>query len=536
MRCSRWLSAATLATVALTGSAASAQPDPAPPPAPDPPPEPAPPEPAPPEAPAAPEPAAPEPAPPPPAEPAPEPASAPPQDPATKPAATGDQGMKPMPMPPAKKSAEPEPSGNFYTNYFDRKLEELLSLPLWGNTTQLPAGVFKIRYEVNPARADSFYNGDGDKEPLLPRIEVNDIPDPGDVLIIKPDVEGTGVGHTFQFGYGISDPVDVFVELPFTKISSDLRLDADLNGQPISQIERAGVLAAIENNGRPAPNEKYRGSLDLGDMIVGGAWNYKRTDHFSAATVGRLFLPTGHRADPNNDFTFLLGPELDRGIGAWALNTTQVFDVRPGGADFPWVVFNFEVTTGYTFGYEREAPKWLPVMNCRRIPNGTPERTQLCSGPAFPPFDPTDETGDILPDLEDMSSTYKVEPAMNLDALAGVTIEPGIPIPIQVGYQFQRNEAVTVRPADPDNDADHRFVALTRELELFAASELHTVGVGTNLPLFPLYIPAAVTLSARFAVAGKNTIILERNYSVAFELFLPVGDAWMEPRKPSVEN
>ncbi len=520
------------------GTTAWAQPvDPAPDPPPGPPADPppdAPPADAPPPPPADP----PEPpATPPPVPPAPTPApeKKEPETAAAAPSAPGAEAKRP-PAPP-EKAAAPKPSGGVYTTYFDRKLEELLSLPLWGNTTQLPAGVFKIRYEYNPAKANTFFDGQGNEIPLLPPIELTDIPSPGDELTIQPDVQGKGAGHTLQFGYGITDPLDVFIELPFTKIDSTLELNGEQNGRPIGELTRAGIIAAIEDNGRPAPKEKFSG-FDLGDIIIGASYNYKRNKHFSAATVGRVFLPTGHPADPDNDFTFLLGPELDRGLGAWTANTTQVFDVRPGGTDFPWVIFNFEVTAGYRFAYERDAPTWLPVRNCARIAPNTPERAQFCNFALAPPFDAgaDAELSSILPDLEDMSSTYKVEPGINVDTLVGVTIEPGIPIPIQVGWQFQRAEAVTVRPKDRNNDADFRFAALTRELELFAASELHTIGVGTAIPLFPLYVPASLQFTARFPVAGKNSLILKPNISFVLEVYLPIGDAWMEPREIKKEE
>lgn len=70
-----------------------------------------------------------------------------------------------------------------------------------------------------------------------------------------------------------------------------------------------------------------------------------------------MLLPTGHPASPNNDLSFLLGPEIDRGMGAWATTVTQVFDVRP----WEYTIFPFEITAGYRFAYERDAPRFLPI-------------------------------------------------------------------------------------------------------------------------------------------------------------------------------
>ncbi len=479
--------------------------------------------------------AAPEPTPPA-AAPAPPP---PPAEEATPPAAAKAPDAPvakstPAPREPAK--SEPRGFGGVYVAYFDKKLEELLSLPLWGSSTQLPAGVFKIRYEYNPATASTFYDRDGNEVPLLPELEFPNTNASGgtDTFFIQPRVKGKGAGHTFQFGYGISDPLDVFVELPFTVISTDLKLGGEVledgaqDRRPITDIERAGFEAVIEENGRPLPGKKFRGDMDLGDVILGYSWNYHRTEHFSTAVVQRVFLPTGHPASPNNDLSFLLGPEIDRGMGAWATNVTQVFDVRP----WEYTIFSFEITAGYRFAYERDAPKFLPIRFCRRVEDPVKRAQVGCDGPTAPPYDPVvdRDQGAILPDLEGLADTYTVEPAINVDALAAITIEPGVPVPIQVGWQFQRSEAQTIR-AKGTNGAGARFEALSKELALFEASELHTLGVGIQLPLFPLYVPISAQISTRIAMAGKNSIILKDNYSFAFELYLPLGDLWMEPRK-----
>lgn len=44
-------------------------------------------------------------------------------------------------------------------------------------------------------------------------------------------------------------------------------------------------------------------------------------------------------------------------------------------------------------------------------------------------------------------------------------------------------------------------------------------------------MPISAKISTRIAMAGKNSIILKDNYSFAFELYLPLGDLWMAPRK-----
>jgi hypothetical protein len=406
-----------------------------------------------------------------------------------------------------------------YVSYFDRKLEELSNAPIWGLTAQLPKGVLKLRYEWNPARADSYFDADGELITLLPPIEIRDVPAPGERILVDPRVSGSGAGHTFQIGYGFTGNFDMFVELPFTSIETDLDLRILRNGQPADRITATVFQNYITSNGRPLPGSEFDGTFDVGDLQAGVSWNFVRTEHFSASIAPRLFFPTGTQANPNNELPFLLGPEIDRGTGAWALGFAHTFDLRP----VRWLIFNLELGSTYRFSYERETASWLPITDCRRIQDPARRAALGCGAVAYDRAYDLEQSA-ILPDLSGLDRTYTVEPTISYRVQTGFIVEI-IPIPFQFAYNFERQEAPNIR-ATGAGDSGPAFERLVDQLALFEASELHTIGMGVSLPLFPLYVPATVTIGTKWGVAGKNAIRLKANYSLAIETFFPIGDAF----------
>lgn len=537
MRSSILLAAAVL----LASNAAWAQPvdPPADPPPADPPPA----DPAPPADPPAP--ADPPPADPPPADPAapeqPAPAPADPAPPAEPEEPTADPATAVQPTAAPGATATPAPpaqtdEGWSYKKYYDGKMEELLQYDrAWGLSASLPEGVLKLRYDVNPAKANQFFDDRGRRVNLLPDITgLENILADGDSLTIFPIVRGKGTGHTFQVAYGISDPLDVFVEVPFTKVNSRLRLEGEYTNPDgettrVNSVLRAGIIENIEANGRPRPGERYKGKMDIGDVIAGASWNFHRTKTFSAQAVAKVLFPTGTQADPNNDVTFLLGPEIDRGVGAWQVSFAHVFDWRP----IEFLTYNLELATTYRFTYERNSPRWLPITACNRVPDDDPRRAQLCSGPLDPAFDAlgNEEQREFFPDLSNLNPKYEVEPGLAFEITTGFIIEPGIPIPFQIAYNFQHEEAPLVKAKSTNAEeevAGAEFERLVDTLALFEPVTLHNIGAGFQLPLFPAYVPLAVSVQGTWAIAGKNTIILERNVLIAVEGFFPIGDLWMD--------
>lgn len=457
----------------------------------------APPEPAPPPAPAEPK------APPPPAEP-------PPAEPTA----------------PAEPKAPPASKGfvRRYIEYFDRKVDEVQKLDLYGVSATIPEGVLKLRYEYNPARAREFFDRQGHRTRLLPTISLTGFPQATDQLAIDPVVAGRGASHTFALSYGLTDRIEPFVEVPFMEVHSSLDLQLSKNGQALNEFDRSLFVAYVESNGRPAPGGSYDGKLNLSNISTGVSWNFHRTPTFSAAVVPRVIFPTGRQADPNNDLTFLRGPEVDRGIPAWGVQVAHQFDVRP----LRWLVLNAELSATYRFRYSRRAPRWNALSDCRRVQDPS-RRASLGCGAAVPYSREYDlSQTEFFPDMSGLDPTYHVTPGLSEQLSVGFTLAP-IPVPVQAVYIFQHNEA----PAIEGSGAGDSGPAFERQIQQFGlqlASTLHTVGVGVTVPLFPIYVPVRVTLSGKWTFAGANTIVLTDNYSIAFELFLPAGDAFSKSK------
>lgn len=405
-----------------------------------------------------------------------------------------------------------------YRHYYDEQLSAVLAKPLWGNTTQLPKGLIKIKYDFVAASATRFFNGQGKSVPLMPPIVFADFPSAGDRLVIKPKVQGHGGEHKFFVSYGITDLLNAFLQMPFTSADTSLKLRLTNNGQPLGDLERAVLESYIQANGRPLPGNKFHGTMDLGDMRGGVSWNAFRNDVVSFALIPAITFPTGKVADPNNSLTFILGPEIDRGMHAWAANLTATFDVRP----LQWLIFSFETNASYRFPYERKSPKWLPIKNCKRLQDQA-QRDQYCSTSSAP-YDPLYDLqmSRVFPNMSKLAKTYRVLPGLSTGLTAALIFNiKGISL--QGAWQFSHNEAPTIK-VKGRTASGAAFESFTRSVELFAASEIHVLAVGLQLPLFPFYIPLRLTPTARFVVAGKNVVRLDNQFGITVEFFLPLLD------------
>ena len=218
----------------------------------------------------------------------------------------------------------------------------------------------------------------------------------------------------------------------------------------------------------------------------------------------------------------MLGPGIDHGSGAWAFNATSGFDVRA----LKWLIFSFEVQASYRFAYERDAPKWLPVTDCKRLQDQGRRDARQCDEKRIEYDKAHDlEQSRTFPNLEGLGATYEVQPGLSTGFAAGITLD--FLLPVAMGYQFDRTEAGAF-VANGTGDTGPEFERLTRELGLLESSEAHSVAIGTQLPLLPLYIPAVLVPEGRWMVGGKNTIKIKAQYSISIEGFIPIGDLWMD--------
>ncbi|MCA9771147.1 MAG: hypothetical protein KC466_01985 [Myxococcales bacterium] len=425
-----------------------------------------------------------------------------------------------------------------YEAYVQKRAEEISEMDIWGNTSQLPRGVFSIKTQLNTRRATQRFSQDGksrtqiidpitfdvDLGPLLPANKGRHF------LDIDLNPRGGGEGITTTLSYGVTDALDFYVEIPLQRIRAkfDLKLGDSEAGDPAN----AGVLNAlldvlasanpgsavpslqpifplddfesvatvIELLGRPAPSLRWRSDgFEMGDIHAGFSWNYFRNKWLSLAVAGRVFFPTGKVADPNNALYFGLGPEIDRGVGTFGFGGTNWIDIRPPlpmeNIEF---VINFETAASiYLVDHRRPSPRFLK-------PDPIAKSLSLLG------FESS-----FFPDLSELDPQYQYDPGYNYDFNVGFTLT----FYRWISLSFLWSYAYASKPVLSANLKD--FVLLAESLELFTEQANESIGAGVQIPLFPFNIPLAVGLSGEWVVGGRGNIIFKDNYTLGFQLFIP---------------
>ena len=85
-------------------------------------------------------------------------------------------------------------------------------------------------------------------------MEFTDFPNDGDVVTVAPKMNGQAAVHTFGLSYGITDPLDFFLEVPFQDVQAKLNLVTRLNGKgdplgrcdPAQEHRGSGQAAALQ--------------------------------------------------------------------------------------------------------------------------------------------------------------------------------------------------------------------------------------------------------------------------------------------------
>jgi len=410
-----------------------------------------------------------------------------------------------------------------YTWYMDSVLEDVIELDLWGiSTPQLPKGILKFKYRTEHQKATQKYE-DGKKVNIAPSLSFP----LGDQEVFFVDLQGKtgggrGFGHTIQMSYGISNPLDFYVELPFQ--AAEVRFDVDYRPGPdpgfVNGVSQAATLfnllsggpeidlnteegfwRFIEALGRPRLKTRYKSETwDLGDIHMGFSYNYLKKKHFAAATTGRVYLPTGWQPDPNNSIELFTGAGFPAGQGAWGLSTTQGFDFRlPGSLD--WVIFNLEFTYEYRFRTRRAAPTF-------------PKRSEIWDLVYELLASEEPDIAALFPDLSDMGDYYWITFGHSFDGEVGLTLNPFKILPVGIKYAGGWSQKPKVESSDPD------FIHYVEAVEIVGEQAKQLLAVGTAISLIPFYIPLNITFEYRIPLWGHGAFVVEENYAVTAEAFV----------------
>ena len=422
-------------------------------------------------------------------------------------------GREPEPPPPEEEVVPPADEGflDRYMRFWEHELEKVVRLDPYGVTSQLPKGYFSIKWQWDLIKAGRRYDSRRHLGPAMQPIEF-ELPT-GETAKVDLDLSGRGGGHTFQFSYGITDPLDWYFEVPFMYMNvafdpSAEVLDGEGNPVPLSATTaamlggRAGrlytaddfICRTLPSLGRPSPGLRFKGQWLLGDINTGFSWNIFRTPRFSGALTARVFLPTGHRPHPNRNLTYGTGPELEVGIGGWAVGFTQGYDLRL--FKHSWmvdIILSTEFTASYAFTQKRKYPTNFP----------TPGPAAALDAASFPDLSHLREGG-----------TFSYTPGFGIDW----TVQLGASL---FGISFVAGFGVT-HSQKPEIVGDANFIQMVDSLELLGSQTMWAIQLGASVTLVPLYLPIEIGFSWRKVVDGTDAIIFDDWWQIVVKAVIPL--------------
>lgn len=428
-----------------------------------------------------------------------------------------------------------------YTDYWEEWFARIEKLDLYGVTAQLPQGVFGFKWEWNMRDAVGRYNSHRVRTPILEPIEFGADEDNPD-LALDLGASGGGGGITMQFSYGITDPLDFYFELPLQRMRVKMRPKlvrvnpfylaainsyAAMDGYPGASADwfdeegyvkeryaneaAAWFLGYLPHLGRPAmldesdyhptkgPGKVYDSNgYVLADINLGFSWNYLRNERWSGALTGRVYLPTGNLAHPNNSLTMATGPGLDRGTGSFGVSFTKGYDVR---------VYQYEYWFGLILSAEFQAAYFFKSR--RRYPD-FPKPTE--GGNRL--LDILDPERMYFPDMSDLTGkSYEYTPGLSAGAQFGVSVSVLMfDAGCNIGYQYAQ---------EPELNADWRFETMVKNLEMQAAGHYEIMRCAAGFNLLPLYIPIQVHYQYEKNIGGRNTLIFDNNHWITIQGYIP---------------
>jgi hypothetical protein len=397
-----------------------------------------------------------------------------------------------------------------YLGFMFDQLDKVGELDIYGVTGQLPKGYLGFKYQWTTIKAGARFGENGKKGPVATPIEFTN--SNGDkVVSIDLGLSGKGNGHNFMVSYGITDPLDFYVELPFTFMDVKLQpriAPINANGDTFDPTfaKIAGydpqtygandfLFDTLPRLGRATPPTRYVGKWLLGDVNMGFSWNYQRNSTFSNSMTARVFLPTGKIQNPNNSLLFGTGPGLDTSIGGWAMGWTHGFDVRLVNAGLFSIVASNEMTFSYGFKQKRPYPTNF-----------------MAPDPGLASLDPA-----AFPDLSDLEGKFSYTPGFSVDASVQLQFQIAS---LGLGAAYGISYAQT-----PWLDGDREFLSMAKSLELIGQSSQQILQLGATLSLLP-FVPASIGFSWQKAVKGNNAIVFDDYFQITVQAFAPLSKLW----------
>lgn len=386
-----------------------------------------------------------------------------------------------------------------FGDFIEKKIARAEELDIYGNTGQLPEGIFGIKYTFRYLAADQRFLGNGEKTSLIPPIAFSD-GDGNELVSINLNGKGSGFVHIFNFSVGLTDWINPFLEIQFADVRTTLKPSAKFGGTlaALGLSDYDDLVKVIEALGRPAPNEVFdTEGLEFEDIQTGVSTNWYHGPELSLGNTFSMFLPTGKIANPNNDINFALGPELDRGSGAYQLLLVSNVDYRPEFLG-KRIVFSAECDYKYSFSYSRPSPTTFTAPN------------QVLAAL----LDAIGFESNLFPDLTNIPPTFRWTPGQSVDLLGSVSVDLDW-VGLGVQYGFNHSGEVKIGSSSPE------FVELVEALELTGMSESHGLSFTVAPNTLKLGLPFLLGIVYEYPVAGINSIAFTPSLRVITQFFLP---------------
>lgn len=426
--------------------------------------------------------------------------------------AHAQKGQLPVNAPSAEELESIKPSGlilekaapdwfDSFTAFIDKKIARAEELDIYGNTGQLPEGIFGIKYTFRYLAANQRFLDNGEKTSLIPPISFRD-GDGNELVSIDLNGKGSGTVHIFNFSVGLTDWINPFLEIQFADVRTTLEPTASFGGAlaGLGLEDYEDLVKLINALGRPAPNEVFdTNGLEFEDIQTGVSTNWYHGPEWSLGNTFSMFFPTGGIADPNNDINFALGPELDRGSGAYQLLFVSAADYRPAffGKRF---VFSAECDYKYSFTYNRKTPSTFTAPN--------PVLKALLDAVGF--------ESSLFPDLSNIPPTFRWTPGQTVDLLGSVSVDlDWVGIGLQYGYSYGAETQIDSPSAE--------FVELVKALELTGESSSQGLSITVAPNTLKLGLPFLLGVVYEYPLAGSNSIVFDPSVRVITQFFIP---AW----------
>ena len=438
---------------------------------------------------------------------------------------SGDQGSggaaagQPTTPPPA--AAEPKKEESFMDKYENRKplfgtygkwiqhMEKmLLGADIWGNSATAPQGFLLATLGWGTMRPVDRFDKHRKMIDILPVLSFEDP--------FRPDIPHSGRFFNFDFGihgkangygvgglYGVTDRIQIGVMTQF--MSTEVWLHPIFQPGTVDYLGIAtldDMLKMLNLLGRPSPKMKYRShdielgslGLDPGDTTVSVTWNYFRTSWFSTAGTLNINVPTAHKAAPNSNLTFGLGPDFDTGAGAWGIGASIPLDFRAQKLA-NWLSFGITGEGMIFFQDARKSPKFLPINK-----------------DVWDYYKAQGVDVDFFQDLTDMHKFYYYTPG----PWAAITASIGLG-PASISYRHGFGGAATYRSNSPG------FNKMIDVIGLVGYGDDGKLIFSMTLPLTPLYIPGAAMFRFEYQTDGRNALIFRDRFMAGIGFGIPLN-------------